>query len=40
MRMLVSGCMRARLYSPVNHCALFAGYDAAPDFVSNLLLLH
>ena len=22
------------------HCALFAGYDAAPDFVSNLLLRH
>jgi hypothetical protein len=21
-------------------CALFAGHDAAPDFVSNLLLLH
>src|SRR5215510_2392797 len=40
MRMLVSGGMRARLYSPVDQCALLAGYDAAPDLVGDLLLGH
>jgi hypothetical protein len=40
MGMLVSGNVRARHYSPVDHCALFAGYDAALDFVGNALLRH
>ena len=30
----------ARLHSPINHCALCAGYDAAPNLVGNLLLRH
>ena len=28
MRMLVCAGMRARFHSPINHCALCAGYDA------------
>ena len=40
MRMRVSGGTRTSLYAPVDHCALFAGYDTAPDFIGNLLLRH
>src|SRR5271166_1850901 len=40
MRMLVSSGMRARLHSPIDHRALFAGYHAAADLVGDLLLRH
>ena len=38
MRMLVSGGVRARLHSPIDHRPLFAGYDAAADLVGEPLL--
>jgi hypothetical protein len=36
--MLVCGGVRARLHSPIDHRALFAGYHAAANLVGNLLL--
>ena len=32
----MSGGVRARLHSPIDHRALFAGYDAAADLVRDL----
>jgi hypothetical protein len=40
MRMLMSRGMRARLDPPIDHRSLFAGHDAAPDLVGDLLLRH
>ena len=40
LRMLVSGGMRASLHSPIDHRALFAGYDAAANLVGDLFLGH
>ena len=40
MRVPVHGDMRVRLHSPIDHRALFAGYDATANLVGDLLLGH
>jgi hypothetical protein len=40
MRMLVSGCVRTRRHSPIDHRALLAGYHAAANLVGDPLFGH
>jgi hypothetical protein len=38
--MLVTSGVRAGLHSPIDHRALFTGYDAAANLVGDLFLGH